>query len=113
MPVVWQVAGRCQRGATRPKIRRETDELCFPAGIWKDLREQNAEGQMPNNDHIWNLAFAIRHLAFAAQPRVAFPLFPSFLLPVIEREESTLKEKVRHLPDKPGVYLMKDRLGRI
>ncbi len=25
----------------------------------------------------------------------------------------TLKEKVRHLPDKPGVYLMKDRLGRI
>lgn len=26
---------------------------------------------------------------------------------------STLKEKVRALPDKPGVYLMKDRLGRI
>jgi excinuclease ABC subunit C len=26
---------------------------------------------------------------------------------------SPLKEKVRHLPDKPGVYLMKDRLGRI
>ena len=26
---------------------------------------------------------------------------------------SLLKEKVRHLPDKPGVYLMKDRLGRI
>jgi excinuclease ABC subunit C len=25
----------------------------------------------------------------------------------------TLKEKVRQLPDKPGVYLMKDRLGRI
>ena len=25
----------------------------------------------------------------------------------------SLKEKVRHLPDKPGVYLMKDRLGRI
>lgn len=24
-----------------------------------------------------------------------------------------LKEKVRHLPEKPGVYLMKDRLGRI
>jgi excinuclease ABC subunit C len=24
-----------------------------------------------------------------------------------------LKEKVRHLPDEPGVYLMKDRLGRI
>ncbi len=24
-----------------------------------------------------------------------------------------LKEKVRHLPDRPGVYLMKDRLGRI
>ena len=24
-----------------------------------------------------------------------------------------LKEKVRQLPDKPGVYLMKDRLGRI
>ena len=27
--------------------------------------------------------------------------------------EVTLKEKVRRLPDKPGVYLMKDRLGRI
>ncbi len=27
--------------------------------------------------------------------------------------DSPLKEKVRHLPDKPGVYLMKDRLGRI
>ena len=26
---------------------------------------------------------------------------------------SSLKEKVRHLPDRPGVYLMKDRLGRI
>jgi excinuclease ABC subunit C len=26
---------------------------------------------------------------------------------------SALKEKVRRLPDKPGVYLMKDRLGRI
>lgn len=26
---------------------------------------------------------------------------------------SNLKEKVRRLPDKPGVYLMKDRLGRI
>lgn len=26
---------------------------------------------------------------------------------------SSLKEKVRRLPDKPGVYLMKDRLGRI
>jgi excinuclease ABC subunit C len=25
----------------------------------------------------------------------------------------SLKEKVRHLPEKPGVYLMKDRLGRI
>jgi excinuclease ABC subunit C len=25
----------------------------------------------------------------------------------------TLKEKVRRLPDGPGVYLMKDRLGRI
>ncbi|MBX7123849.1 MAG: excinuclease ABC subunit UvrC [Opitutaceae bacterium] len=25
----------------------------------------------------------------------------------------SLKEKVRHLPDRPGVYLMKDRLGRI
>ena len=25
----------------------------------------------------------------------------------------TIKEKVRRLPDKPGVYLMKDRLGRI
>jgi excinuclease ABC subunit C len=29
------------------------------------------------------------------------------------REPVNLKEKVRHLPDKPGVYLMKDRLGRI
>jgi excinuclease ABC subunit C len=28
-------------------------------------------------------------------------------------EPPTLKEKVRRLPDKPGVYLMKDRLGRI
>jgi len=28
-------------------------------------------------------------------------------------EPIPLKEKVRHLPDKPGVYLMKDRLGRI
>ena len=28
-------------------------------------------------------------------------------------EPANLKEKVRHLPDKPGVYLMKDRLGRI
>ncbi len=26
---------------------------------------------------------------------------------------ATLKEKVRHLPDRPGIYLMKDRLGRI
>jgi excinuclease ABC subunit C len=28
-------------------------------------------------------------------------------------EVATLKEKLRRLPDKPGVYLMKDRLGRI
>src|SRR6184192_4185714 len=28
-------------------------------------------------------------------------------------EPVNLKEKVRMLPDKPGVYLMKDRLGRI
>ncbi len=28
-------------------------------------------------------------------------------------EPVNLKEKVRHLPNKPGVYLMKDRLGRI
>jgi len=28
-------------------------------------------------------------------------------------EPGTLKEKVRRLPDRPGVYLMKDRLGRI
>jgi excinuclease ABC subunit C len=28
-------------------------------------------------------------------------------------ERSDLKEKVRRLPDKPGVYLMKDRLGRV
>ncbi|AHF90855.1 excinuclease ABC subunit C [Opitutaceae bacterium TAV5] len=30
-----------------------------------------------------------------------------------EAEPVNLKEKVRHLPDKPGVYLMRDRLGRI
>jgi excinuclease ABC subunit C len=30
-----------------------------------------------------------------------------------DSQPETLKEKVRHLPDKPGVYLMKDRLGRI
>ncbi len=30
-----------------------------------------------------------------------------------EAAEISLKEKVRRLPDKPGVYLMKDRLGRI
>ncbi|HWA08644.1 MAG TPA: excinuclease ABC subunit UvrC [Opitutaceae bacterium] len=28
-------------------------------------------------------------------------------------EPSSIKEKVRRLPDRPGVYLMKDRLGRI
>ena len=28
-------------------------------------------------------------------------------------DSPTLKEKVRRLPDKPGVYLMKDRIGRI
>ena len=28
-------------------------------------------------------------------------------------ETVNLKEKVRHLSDKPGIYLMKDRLGRI
>lgn len=30
-----------------------------------------------------------------------------------ESSPSSLKEKVRQLPDRPGVYLMKDRLGRI
>ena len=30
-----------------------------------------------------------------------------------EDASPTLKEKVRQLPDRPGVYLMKDRLGRI
>ncbi len=30
-----------------------------------------------------------------------------------ESQPVTLKEKVRQLPDRPGVYLMKDRLGRI
>jgi excinuclease ABC subunit C len=30
-----------------------------------------------------------------------------------ENQSITLKEKVRALPDRPGVYLMKDRLGRI
>ena len=40
---------------------------------------------------------------------------PSFsTVPVrIGAGSPTLKEKVRQLPDKPGVYLMKDRLGRI
>jgi len=34
--------------------------------------------------------------------------------PTLEDEKpSSLKEKVRQLPDRPGVYLMKDRLGRI
>ena len=33
-------------------------------------------------------------------------------MPAEERSES-LKEKIRHLPEGPGVYLMKDRLGRI
>jgi excinuclease ABC subunit C len=33
--------------------------------------------------------------------------------PIDSGEPSTLKEKVRHLPNKPGIYLMKDRLGRI
>src|SRR5688572_16622276 len=31
----------------------------------------------------------------------------------IPRYSDALKEKVRALPDSPGVYLMKDRLGRI
>jgi excinuclease ABC subunit C len=30
-----------------------------------------------------------------------------------ENQSVTLKEKVRQLPERPGVYLMKDRLGRI
>ena len=37
-------------------------------------------------------------------------------MPATEPDRSeplTLKEKVRRLPEKPGVYLMKDRLGRI
>jgi excinuclease ABC subunit C len=33
--------------------------------------------------------------------------------PDVPAEAPTLKEKVRRLPDGPGVYLMKDRLGRI
>ncbi|MCD8298898.1 MAG: excinuclease ABC subunit UvrC [Opitutae bacterium] len=32
---------------------------------------------------------------------------------MFEKSEETLKEKVRKLPRKPGVYLMKDRLGTI
>ena len=28
-------------------------------------------------------------------------------------EHTNLKEKVRRLPHKPGVYLMKDRLGQV
>src|SRR5580698_2935335 len=37
-------------------------------------------------------------------------------MPAIESDSAvslTLKEKVRRLPDKPGVYLMRDRIGRI
>jgi excinuclease ABC subunit C len=34
-------------------------------------------------------------------------------LPAAMTDPVNLKEKVRRLPDKPGVYLMKDRLGRI
>jgi excinuclease ABC subunit C len=37
-------------------------------------------------------------------------------MPAVVSESSvspTLKEKVRRLPDRPGVYLMKDRIGRI
>jgi excinuclease ABC subunit C len=37
-------------------------------------------------------------------------------MPAIESDTAaslTLKEKVRRLPDKPGVYLMRDRIGRI
>ncbi len=34
-------------------------------------------------------------------------------IPMSDHQPITLKEKVRQLPDKPGVYLMKDRLGRI
>ena len=33
--------------------------------------------------------------------------------PSLPRRASALKAKVRRLPHKPGVYLMKDRLGRI
>jgi excinuclease ABC subunit C len=37
-------------------------------------------------------------------------------MPAVDSESGvppTLKEKVRRLPDRPGVYLMKDRIGRI
>src|SRR5580698_8180252 len=37
-------------------------------------------------------------------------------MPAIESDSAvslTLKEKVRRLPDRPGVYLMKDRIGSI
>src|SRR5580692_6232385 len=37
-------------------------------------------------------------------------------MPAIDSDSGTpptLKEKVRRLPDRPGVYLMKDRIGRI
>src|SRR3984885_3909231 len=43
-------------------------------------------------------------------------VFPRGLQTVIGPMEDTtvnIKEKVRRLPDTPGVYLMKDRLGRI
>lgn len=36
-----------------------------------------------------------------------------FLHEMPASENSKIKEKVRRLPDRPGVYLMKDRLGRI
>src|SRR5690606_4731391 len=60
---------------------------------------------------------AARLAAAAAPGRVRAPKGSagSALLfrPMSDHQPLTLKEKVRQLPDKPGVYLMKDRLGRI
>jgi excinuclease ABC subunit C len=41
------------------------------------------------------------------------PDYRGFLRLFVATHSSALKEKVRALPDGPGVYLMKDRLGRI
>ena len=42
--------------------------------------------------------------------RATYPVFPKMPAPAYSE---ALREKIRSLPDGPGVYLMKDRLGRI